>query len=102
MSPAVRAAVLALACLVAAPALAALSPWYQRQKELERIITDARVMEALKSEPIEAIEYTGEDLYRVYAGSCAVEVTIVDVPGGEDVMGPRRFDLEVGAADCAG
>ncbi|MFP1630203.1 hypothetical protein ACLB6G_00560 [Zhengella sp. ZM62] len=95
-----RTLIAAAACLFALPALAALSPWYQRQKELERIIADGRVMEALDSEPIDAIERTDEDEYRVYAGDCAVMVTIVDVPGGEDVMGPRRFDLEVGEADC--
>ncbi len=95
-----RIAVGLTASLFALPALAALSPWYQRQKELERIITDQRVMEALDAEPIDAVERTGEDAYRVYAGDCAVMVTIVDVEGGEDVMGPRRFDLEVGAADC--
>ncbi|MAW89179.1 MAG: hypothetical protein CMJ42_21885 [Phyllobacteriaceae bacterium] len=95
-----RPAIAAAACLFALPALAALSPWYQRQKELERIITDARVMEALDAEPIDAIERTDEDEYRVYGGDCAVMVTIVDVPGGEDIMGPRRFDLDIGEADC--
>lgn len=95
-----RVAIAIAACLFAVPALAALSPWYQRQKELERIITDQQVMEALDAEPIDAIERTDEDEYRVYAGDCAVMVIVVDVEGSEDVMGPRRFDLEVGEADC--
>ena len=42
------------------------------QAEMERILNDGAVEAALKSAPIDAIERTGEDEYRVYGGTCAV------------------------------
>lgn len=83
------------------PAQAALPPYYQRQAEMERILGDARVEQALQSAPIDAIERTGEDEYRVYGGKCAVIVRIKGLPQPDGMVGPRRFELEIGAADCS-
>ena len=83
------------------PAAAALPPYYQRQAEMERILNDGAVEAALKSAPIDAIERTGEDEYRVYGGTCAVMVLIKGLPLPDGMVGPRRFELEVGAADCS-
>ena len=82
------------------PAAAALPPYYQRQAEMERILNDGAVEAALKSAPIDAIERTGEDEYRVYGGKCAVMVRIRGLPLPDGMVGARRFGLEVGTADC--
>ena len=99
-----RTALLALAfAMFAAPAMAALPPQYQRQAELERIIGDPRVEEALKGAPISAIIYVSDDRYEVRGGACQVivEVFTLPAPAGEPMMvGPRRFDLRVGPAKC--
>lgn len=90
---------LVLATMIA-PALAALPPYYQRQAELQRILGSGAVQEALKSAPIDAIERTGGDEYRVHGGKCAVIVRIKGLPLPAGMVGPRRFELDVGKADC--
>lgn len=80
---------------------AALSPYYQSVKEIEAIVGDKRVADAFKYvEPILSITTTGDDVYEVRTERCTLTVTIVDVPTEPGMMGPRKFDLEVGGADC--
>ena len=62
------------------PALAALPPQYQRQRELQAILADNGVADAFGVEGISAVEFVGPDLYRVTGGPCTLEVKIVDVP----------------------
>lgn len=84
------------------PALAALPPQYQRQKELQAIIADDAVVDAFGFEGIGGVEFVEPDLYRVTGGKCTLEVRIVNVPNshGEGWAGPREFALEVGKPVC--
>ncbi|MEP0322858.1 hypothetical protein [Bauldia litoralis] len=81
-------------------ASAALPPYWQRAREIERIVGDQGINEALDSSPIVSIAVTGEDIYEVRSETCRLTVTIVDVPQDEAMMGPRKFDLELGQAEC--
>lgn len=93
---------MALVAITTLPALAALPPQYQRQRELQAILADNGVADAFGVEGISAIEYVEPDLYRVTGGACTLEVKIVDVPNthGEGWAGPREFALAVGEPIC--
>jgi hypothetical protein len=87
--------------LTAATAWAALPPYWQSAREIQAILDDARVHDALKyQEPILSIETTGDDVYVLSTERCRVTITIVDKPQAEAIVGPRQFDLEVGEAQC--
>ena len=84
------------------PALAALPPQYQRQRELLTIINDMDVVDAFGFEGIDAIELVAPDLYRARGGKCVLEVSIEDLPNthGEGWAGPREFTIVVGEPTC--
>ena len=84
----------------ASAASAALPPYWQRSREIERIADDQRVYDALQGSSIVSITWTADDLYEVRSENCVVTVTIVDVPQDEGIVGPRNFDLELGAPEC--
>jgi hypothetical protein len=88
--------------LLASAASAALPPYYQRVEEMERILADARVEEALKSQPVDRLERLEDDLYRATGGACSVDIRIIDKPDNkpEGWTGPRQFDLNVAAPRC--
>lgn len=94
------AAGLALAPLVftAATAQAALPPYWQRAAEIKAILEDGDVANALKDEPVDAVEWSSDDLYKVRAGVCTLDVRIVSDP--QDMPGPRKFHLEIGKPGC--
>jgi hypothetical protein len=82
-------------------AQAALAPNYQRIAELQAILDDPSVVDAFNvSQPIDRVESLKADLYRVTAGSCHVDVAIVDVPDKEQRVGPRQFKVEIVARSC--
>lgn len=93
---------LGFAVIATLPALAALPPQYQRQRELQAIIADDGVVDAFGFEGIGAVEFIDTDLYRVTGGECTLEVKIVDVPNshGQGWAGPREFALELGQPVC--
>lgn len=93
----VTAAALALPLV----ASAALPPQYQRQKELQAVISNGDVEEALDGAPIDSVTVVDEDVYLVRAGLCSVIANIVSdpMPGG-GWAGPRRFHVEAGEAAC--
>lgn len=98
-----RHALAAALILAAAPAAAALSPYYQSLAEIQRILGDPKLADGFRQEAIVSIEATGHDVYEVKSESCSVTVTVVDVPPkeGESMMvGPRQFTLEFGEASC--
>ena len=98
-----RTAVVGAALLVAGAtaAPAALSPFYQSIREIEAILDDQRVSEALdQGDPILSIGTTGDDVYEVRTSRCTLTITIVDVPGDPELMGPRKFDLRIGKPEC--
>ena len=103
-SIALRHALTATLIVAAGPALAALSPYYQSIAEIERILGDRRLQDALqRQEAIVSITSTATDVYEVKTENCTVSVTVVDVPPkeGEPMMvGPRQFDLQFGQASC--
>jgi hypothetical protein len=86
---------------IAAPALAALPPYWQSAREISTIVNDPRVHDALKyEEPIVSITTSGDDVYELRTERCTLLVTIVDAPQEAPMAGPRQFDIEVGQADC--
>ena len=84
------------------PALAALPPQYQRQRELLAVINNMEVVDAFGFDGIDAIELVEPDLYRVRGGKCVLDVTIEDLPNthGEGWVGPRKFATVVGEKTC--
>jgi hypothetical protein len=99
-----RHALTALLIVAAGPASAALSPYYQSVAEIERILGDPRLADALPGQQaIVSIASTGSDVYEVKTARCAVTVTVVDIPPkeGEPIMvGARQFDLQFGESKC--
>ncbi len=91
-------------------AFAALPPYFERSRELTAILQDAQVRQRLSNQPIDGLELTAPDTYRVRAGHCEVTVTVLDDatpvqtdPSGAPrpiIVGPRRFALRVGDAQC--
>ena len=85
--------------LCSAPAMAALPPQYQRLAELRAILDDSRVVGAF-SRPIDKIERIAEDLYRLTAGTCTMDVAIKDNPSRAGVVGPRSFFIDPAQIAC--
>jgi hypothetical protein len=86
--------------LAALPAAAALPPQYQRIAELRAIIADPGVVGAFGGTAIDRIEYVRSDLYRVSAGGCRLDVSIVGLPVPGGMVGPRRFEVKAGRKVC--
>ncbi|MBN8499758.1 MAG: hypothetical protein J0M19_01235 [Sphingomonadales bacterium] len=87
--------------LAASAAQAALPPKYQRQRELEAIITDRGVISAFPDgELIQQIRWVAIDLYRVRSLRCTVDVRIVDDPSAPAMPGPRKFLVKPDKAVC--
>ena len=66
----------------AAEARAALPPYWQRLREIQAILDSNDLAQKLRDTPIDRIERPGEDLYRVQAGPCTLDIRIVDDPAG--------------------
>jgi hypothetical protein len=96
---AIGAAAVAAAWL-ASPATAALPPQYQRLAELQAVLENPDVAEALDGLLISRVEYVRPDLYRVRAGRCHVDVAIVGLPTPPGLTGPRRFEARAGKKVC--
>ena len=83
----------------AAPAHAALSPLYQSIREIKAILVDPRLAAAFPNQaPVTSIEGPDVDVYQVGAGTCSVEVHVVDVPaetGKADDGRPAAVHLAV-------
>ncbi|WP_225766576.1 hypothetical protein [Inquilinus sp. Marseille-Q2685] len=87
----------------AAEARAALPPYWQRLREIQAILDSNELAQRLRDTPIDRIERPGEDLYRIQAGPCSLDIRIVDDPpdsGQPAVPGPRRFHIETSEAAC--
>jgi hypothetical protein len=82
-------------------AQAALAPNYQRIAELQAILDDRAVVDAFSvSQPIDRIEIITTDHYRVTAGSCHLDVAIVDIEDEPGRDGPRQFKVEIVDRTC--
>ena len=91
----------AMLCLSAAAAAAALPPYWQSAREISTIVSDPRVHDALAyEEPILSITTAGDDVYELKTARCTLTVTIIDKPLAEPMVGGRQFDLEIGDARC--
>ena len=96
-----RLFLLGAAATAMVPASAALPPNYQRLAELRAVISNAEVQRAFgTNEPIDRVEYLKHDLFRVTAGRCHMDVSIVSLPTPEGVAGPRRFQAKAGKKVC--
>lgn len=93
-------AALVAAILAACPAPAALPPKYQRLAELNAVLANRDVGEALGDTPIDSVAYVRTDLYRVTAGRCRVDARIVSLPMPDGVVGARRFEVRAGQRVC--
>lgn len=93
------AAALASGLLLAAgSALAALPPFYDGAHQIQTILEDGAVYEAVKGAPVEGVESLGRNAegnpeWRIRAGDCAVTVEIGALPMPEGMVG--RVDYEV-------
>lgn len=85
--------------LCSATAMAALPPQYQRLAELRAILDDSRVAGAF-SGPIDKIERIADDLYRLTADTCTMDVAIKDNPSRVNVVGPRSFFIDPAPMAC--
>ncbi len=93
----ITAAALALPLI----ASAALPPQYQRQRELQAVISNGDIEEALDSAPIDSVTMVEDDVYLVRAGLCSVIANIVSDPmPGDGWAGPRQFHVEAGDVTC--
>jgi hypothetical protein len=100
---AVAGAAVLLLLGTAAEARAALPPYWQRLREIQAILDSNDLAQKLRDTPIDRIERPGEDLYRIQAGLCTLDIRIVDDPASGTqpaAPGPRRFHIEVGEATC--
>ncbi|HKU97246.1 MAG TPA: hypothetical protein VJR58_18315 [Vineibacter sp.] len=88
--------------VIVGAAQAALPPYWQRAREIEAIANSTDVANKLGKAPIDQIDRPSEDLYRVRAGTCTLEVRIVDDATSKEPgwAGPRRFKLDVGNPTC--
>jgi hypothetical protein len=100
----VRGALIVTLVLLPWPAFAALSPYYQSVAEIQKILTDPRLADALPGQmAVVSVVSTATDVYEVKTGQCSVTVTVVDVPAKEGtpiMVGPRQFDLQFGPGQC--
>jgi len=92
-----RLAALAMIAL-APPASAALAPNFQRAKEMTAIIE--AVAAKVPQHPITKVIYQKPDRYRVVAGPCSIDASIVTVPPKAGLAGPRPFEVKLGVARC--
>lgn len=94
----------ALLLLTAATeARAALPPYWQRLREFQAILDSNELSEKLQGHPIDRIERPADDLYRIQAGPCTLDIRIVDDPAASTkpaMPGPRNFHIEAGKAAC--
>jgi len=100
---AILAALAAIPVLAPTGAIAALPPSWQSAKEIEAIVADQRVHDALKyEEPIIAIRLrepvADNRVYEITTPRCTLLVTVVYKPSKR--IGPAAFDIEVGEATC--
>jgi len=89
--------------LMPAAAQAALPPFWQRLREIQAILDSNDLDQKLQGRPIDWIDRPGDDLYRIQAGSCTLDIRIVDDPAsssGPAMPGPRRFHIETGTPAC--
>ncbi len=88
-----------------ASAYAVLAPNYQRLAELKAILNEPAVVSAFDVyHPIERVEFVQQDLYRVTAGSCHLDVAITNKPAdsnGAPRVGPRQFVVKAGKRTCS-
>ncbi len=85
-----------------AEARAALAPNYQRLAELRAILEDPAVIAAFGVAPIARIAHVGPDSYLVASETCQLSVRIVGQPLPSGMVGPRRFSVSAGKANCRG
>ncbi|HYI47927.1 MAG TPA: hypothetical protein VEX35_05620 [Allosphingosinicella sp.] len=98
MPNALSLAIPATLTLAALPAGAALPPQHQRIAELRAVLD--RAANAFGGVLINRIEHVRPDRYRVTAGRCYVEATIIGLPMPRGMVGARRFEVRVGALVC--
>ncbi len=94
------AALVAVLIALTGPAAAALAPNYERIRELGAILQNQELIRKLGIQPIEGIETTGQNAYRIWTAKCIVVVTLVAAPNAPPILGPWQFTMQVGEPEC--
>ncbi len=87
---------------IAQTSSAALSPFYQRTREISTLIDTTEVIEVIESKPagssgvIDAISLRG-DVYTLTSGRCTLDAKRVYEPPTPGIVGPVNFHFEVAA-----
>ncbi len=76
--------------MLSTQAQAALSPNYQRARELTAVIE--AVASAFPDRLVDKVQFVEDDKYEVTAGACRVIVTLETKPIEPGLVGPRQFD----------
>lgn len=85
------------------PVLAALPPQHQRMAEFRAIVSESSIASRFGTTPIDRIERIEPNLYRVAAGACSLNVTIVPDPKWKPASpwaGARKFVLAMEQVVC--
>lgn len=86
-----------VALVVATPAFAAVSGYWDSSKVIHAILGNDRVADALRQQPIESITST-ENGYQIASQDCRVDVQVNRF--APDRPGPVRFSLNIGQGQC--
>lgn len=79
-------------------AQAALPPYYQSVREIEKIINEAAVADAVGvGSAIDAIYKSDDNVYSIDFGQCYLDVKVVYLPSPGGTAGPVNFRLEIPA-----
>jgi hypothetical protein len=87
-----RLVLLSAAVLAASPASAAFLA-SDRLVELRALLASPVVADFISSAPFNRIEYVEPGLYRVRAGRCHIDVSVVRPPIGPGTSDPSRLDV---------
>lgn len=83
------------------PLKAALPPIHDRMKQFAAVVDTAGVADALSQYGlVDRIEQTDDLEFRVYSGKCHVTVTLTAIPPAGGMMGPTRYEGELGETGC--
>lgn len=87
-----------VALVVATPAFAAVSGYWDSSKVIHAILGNDRVADALRQQPIESVTST-ENGYQIASQDCRVDVQVNRI--APDRPGPVRFSLNIGQGQCS-
>jgi len=77
-------------------AMAALPPYWDRAREMKKILETESIKVAMNGRLVESVHYLSVDKYEVKSGECVVQVKLNALPQEPDFyMGPRDFTVDI-------